>query len=118
MERGVDDPVGAQRPGEAGQRPPVGGDQRVVVAGVGEARGADDAAPDRPRQFPPRLDFAAARDHGDDADQQEGDQGGQPRALDRRLSTLLGHERDARRQMRACGAESVPNAGRRGVRSA
>ena len=77
-----------ERPGQAGERPAVGGDDRLVVAGVGEMGRADDAAADRPRQFPPRLHFAAARDRGDHRDEQQRDQRRQRRALDGRLTAL------------------------------
>src|ERR1700710_153605 len=37
---------GGERPGEAGERPAVGGDDRLVVAGVGQVRRAGDPPAD------------------------------------------------------------------------
>ena len=50
-----------QGAGEAGQRPAVGGDQRVVAAGVGEPRRAGDPPRDRAAEGVVRVDLAARR---------------------------------------------------------
>ena len=111
-----------QRPGQAGQRPAVGGDERVVAAGVGEAGRAGDLPADRAGEAAPGVDLAAGGDGGDRGEQQQRDQRRQARLLDARRAplplVLVPHRADARRPRRTRGAQKVPNLCRQRVGSA
>ena len=75
-------------PHEAGQRPAVGGYQRVVPAAVGEAGGADDLPAQRPGQGAAGVDVATRRDRGDRRHQQDREKRRQADLLDARRPSL------------------------------
>ena len=108
--------AGARARASARQRPAVGGDQRVVGAGVGQARAAGEPLADRARQAAARVDLAAGGDGGDRGQQQQGDERRQARLLDARRSPLplfpVSHRPDARAPTthgwRAKSQNSVP----------
>ena len=81
---------GRERADEPGQRPAVGGDQRVVAAGVGKARRAGDLPGDRPGEGAAGVDLAARRDGGDRRQQQQRDQRRQAGLLDARRAAGSG----------------------------
>ena len=91
-----------QGPGQARQRPAVGGDQRVVVAGVGQARRAGEPSADRPAEAAPGVDLAAGGDGRDRGDSSSATSAARPDLLDARRpplrSSLAVHRRDARRR--------------------
>ncbi len=98
-------------PGEASARPAVGGDERVMAAGVWKARGAGDAFGDRAAEAATGIDLAPSGDGSDRGKQQQCDQGDQAGLLDACRSPLRGsfmvHCGDARKGRRASGAQGV-----------
>ncbi|MDX6609255.1 MAG: hypothetical protein QOF85_1180 [Solirubrobacterales bacterium] len=101
----------SQGAGQAGQRPAVGRDQWMMIAGVGQLRSTGEAPGDCPGEAATGVDFSTGGDGRDCGEQEQGDQGDQSRLLDARRSTLHLPSRlhcdDARRDERAGGAQGV-----------
>ena len=77
-----------QGAGETGQRPAVGGHQRMVVAGVWEPGSAGDPPCDRSAEGVAGVDLAARGESGDRRQQEQRDQRRQAGLLDTRGSPL------------------------------